>query len=82
MRDRRPPPPPLVEIGPEGFALVGPGDRRSSIRWQNVVRVAAYKRDLVTTDEVILAFECSTGIGAKLLCARFVGPLTRCGRAA
>jgi hypothetical protein len=47
-----------IELQPGGFAVV-PRDepRRHVVRWASVRRITAYKRDLITTDEIRLAFE-------------------------
>ena len=48
---------PRIELTLDGFVTVGADDERFLISWANVTKVAAYKRDLLTTDEILLAFE-------------------------
>jgi len=46
-----------IELNAEGFTVVGHDGGRHPIRWASVTKVAAYKRDLVTSDEIVLGFE-------------------------
>ena len=46
-----------IDVDADGFAVVALAGSCDRIRWRDVVRVAAYKRDLITTDELILSFE-------------------------
>jgi hypothetical protein len=48
---------PRIELTVDGFAAVAPDGRRSQVRWAAIARIAAYKRDRVTTDQIILAVE-------------------------
>jgi hypothetical protein len=52
-----------IDIEAEGFAVVASTGQCDRIRWRDVVGVAAYKRDLITTDEIILFFEVVGGPG-------------------
>lgn len=45
-----------VELNDAGFHLVG-DDGTIAIRWDSVARVATYKHDNFSIDEIILAFE-------------------------
>lgn len=56
-RLRRPRIEPHIELAPDGFDVIGADGERHAVRWARVTRVATYKRDLLTTDEIILAFE-------------------------
>jgi hypothetical protein len=47
----------MVVIEPEGFAFVSAGVANVSVPWSAVREVAAYKRDLLTTDEVRLRLD-------------------------
>jgi hypothetical protein len=49
--------PPRIELEPGGFATVRTTGTRYPIRWANITRIAAFKRDLLTTDEILLAIE-------------------------
>ena len=49
--------PPRIELEPDGFATVGPAGDRHPIRWTGIVKVAAFKRDNFTTDEIVVVFE-------------------------
>ena len=48
---------PRIEIEADGFAIVGAGSERHAIRWDAITKVAAFKRDLFTTDEIVLLIE-------------------------
>src|SRR6266508_2298103 len=48
--------PPRVVVDSRGFVVKGSDGREFPVRWAAVVAVLAYKRDLLTTDEVIVAF--------------------------
>ena len=48
--------PPRIVTDSEGFVVNVSDGKTLSVRWSDVVAVLAYKRDLLTTDEVILAF--------------------------
>ena len=48
---------PRIELTADGFDTVGSKGERYPVRWSRVTRIATYKRDLLTTDEVILRFE-------------------------
>jgi hypothetical protein len=49
--------PPRIELEPDGFATVGAAGDRHPIRWTSVAKVAAFKRDHFTTDEIVVLFE-------------------------
>jgi hypothetical protein len=49
--------PPRIEIEADGFAVVGSGGERRPIRWDSITKISAFKRDLLTTDEIILVVE-------------------------
>jgi hypothetical protein len=55
-RRRHPPPPPVIEADETGFAVIHEG-HRTVYPWSCVTRMAAYKQDLFTTDEIILVVE-------------------------
>ena len=59
QRFQRRPANPRIELTPDGFVAIGPDGTRSPVRWDAIVKVAAYKRDLMTTDEIMLAVESS-----------------------
>lgn len=40
-----------------GFVALTPGAAPIEVRWEDVRRAIAYKRDLYTTDQITLAFE-------------------------
>jgi hypothetical protein len=40
-----------------GFTIVRTNGDRHSVQWDQVIRIAAYKRDLITTDEIMLGIE-------------------------
>lgn len=48
--------PPRIVTDKGGFVVKAQDGREFPVRWERVVRVLAYKRDLWTTDEVVLAF--------------------------
>src|SRR5690349_20677153 len=48
---------PHIELIADGFEIVEAGGERHTVRWARVTRVATYKRDHFTTDEIIVAFE-------------------------
>jgi hypothetical protein len=48
---------PRIDVYADGFAVVASDGQCDRIRLRTIARVAAYKRDLLTTDEVIVAFE-------------------------
>jgi hypothetical protein len=52
--------PPRIELEPDGFATVSPAGDRYPIRWTNVAKVAAFKRDHFTTDEIVVVFKTSS----------------------
>jgi hypothetical protein len=52
----RRPNPPRILVDSEGFVVQAPNGRALPVRWSDVVAVFAYKRDLLSTDEVVLAF--------------------------
>jgi hypothetical protein len=56
LRSRRRPEPPRIITDPAGFDVIWPSGERQSVRWAQVIRVLAYKRDHLTTDEVLVAF--------------------------
>lgn len=48
---------PHIELIPDGFEIVEAEGERHTVRWARVTRVATYKRDHFTTDEIIITFE-------------------------
>ncbi len=52
---------PKIEAGNDGFLLRRPSDDRiiAEVRWSEVLKIVAYKLDLVTTDCIFLLFELS-----------------------
>jgi hypothetical protein len=48
---------PRIELTADGFAVVNPGGAWYAVRWASITKIAAYKRDLLTTDEIMLAIE-------------------------
>lgn len=60
---RKPPAVPRISARPDGFSLLFPDGSTVDIRWTAVVRVAAFKRDLFITDELVVAFETDDGPG-------------------
>src|SRR5262245_56060339 len=48
---------PRIELIPDGFDTVGSEGERYPVRWALVSKIATYKRDLLTTDEILLSFE-------------------------
>jgi hypothetical protein len=51
------PPTPHAELTSDGFAVVFPDGSRSEVRWASVIAVVTYKYDLLTSDEIVIAFE-------------------------
>ena len=47
---------PRIEVRDDGFVVIGPTGDVHHVRWRSVVRVLAFKRDLITTDVVLLVF--------------------------
>jgi hypothetical protein len=41
----------------DGFAAIGCDGAQYPVRWAAIIKMAAYKRDNITTDEIILAVE-------------------------
>jgi hypothetical protein len=75
---------PRIELLSDGFTTVAPNGDRFPVQWADVVRIAAYKRDLITTDEIILAFELvdRPGLVQEVSeewdgCAELFGPMER-----
>ena len=54
---------PRIELAADGFAVVDPSGARYPVRWASITKIAAYKRDLLTTDEIILAIEVADSPG-------------------
>jgi hypothetical protein len=50
---------PVIRVIGAGFDVLNPADGSlaASVRWDDVTRIQAYKRDLVTTDCICLRFE-------------------------
>ena len=48
---------PRIEVTSDGFAAIGPDGHTFPVRWRAIIKMAAYKRDNITTDEIILAVE-------------------------
>lgn len=50
---------PLIRLRERGFEIVGmpDGEIKASVAWRDIVRIQAYKLDLVTTDCICLLFE-------------------------
>jgi hypothetical protein len=55
----KPRPDPVVRVVDSGFELLSPPDQSviALVRWSDVVRIQAYKLDLITTDCICLLFE-------------------------
>jgi len=53
----RPPNPPTIEATGDGFVLRAYDGMTISVPWASVRRASAYKRDLYTTDAIMLALE-------------------------
>lgn len=49
-----------------GFAILTTRNRRFDVRWEDVRRVRAYKRDLLTTDEICVVFEAEGGVAIRV----------------
>ncbi|HEX7239915.1 MAG TPA: hypothetical protein VF263_06590 [Longimicrobiaceae bacterium] len=58
--------PPRIVATAEGFRLEVEGRPAVEVAWKDVTRVAAYKRDLMATDEIMLAVE-SRGLPGRVL---------------
>jgi hypothetical protein len=56
---RRPAAAPRVVLEPDGFALLDPAGEAARVRWDEVSRVITYKRDRLTTDEIVVVFVLS-----------------------
>jgi len=56
-RSKESEPPPVIEATEDGFVLRRNDGTAEEVRWSAVRRVFAYKRDLLTTDEIRLLFE-------------------------
>jgi hypothetical protein len=56
-------PRPRIELTTDGFAVVDSGGARYPVRWASITKIAAYKRDLLTTDEIMLAIEVTEAPG-------------------
>lgn len=50
-------PSPTIEVTAAGFVALTPGAAPIAVAWEEVRRAVAYKRDLYTTDQIVLAFE-------------------------
>lgn len=61
IRRRTNPQPPTVEVRADGFIIRQYEDELASVRWEQVTRIATYKRDNVTTDEIMLVFAYDAG---------------------
>jgi hypothetical protein len=46
-----------VELTSDGFAVVFRDGARSEVRWASVIAVVAYKYDMFSYDEIVIAFE-------------------------
>ena len=57
QRLHRPPNPPTIEATADGFALRAYDGTVVNVPWATVKRATAYKRDLYTTDAIMLALE-------------------------
>jgi hypothetical protein len=55
--------PPRIDVLPDGFDLVAPDGERRPIRWASVTKIATYKIDLFTIDEIVLAIEVAESPG-------------------
>ena len=53
---------PRIEVTSDGFAAIGPDGISYTVRWA-IIKMAAYKRDNITTDEIILAVETKEAPG-------------------
>jgi hypothetical protein len=56
-RSKRSEPPPVIEATADGFVLRRSDGTAEEVSWSAVRRVHAYKRDLLTTDEIRLLLE-------------------------
>ncbi len=57
FKRRQPAAPPVIEATADGFVVRDARGTTVEVRWSAVRRAAAYKRDLLTTDEIIVVFE-------------------------
>src|SRR5215217_8011152 len=57
--------PPIV-LTPDGFELRRGNGKRDMFHWAQAERVVAYKVDLVTTDEILVAFEYRDAAGGLM----------------
>ena len=57
---------PHIELIADGFEIVEAASERHAVRWARVTKVATYKLDHFTTDEIILAFESTDLPGTTL----------------
>lgn len=48
---------PRIAVTADGFEILGSKGEWYPVSWAHMIKVATYKRDLVTTDEIMLAFE-------------------------
>jgi hypothetical protein len=49
--------PARIEIDADGFSTVAADGERHPMRWDSITKIAAFKRDNFTTNEIVLVIE-------------------------